>query len=167
MALCQKFNRHYFDHMVISNPGTHLNIAHVHKRNFATGSLPGSNIKSYALDIMFRLSACFNSRKAGEIFIKFHARISRKGKSNDFSLILYGTLYTESFHRDLRTHKLSNQFSVHDNFLSRFESISKLQKSKYLMCHLNSVCEKLSDVCLNTSYAPYNSNSSTIERNIN
>jgi hypothetical protein len=90
-----------------------------------------------------------------------------KRKSNDFILILHGTLYTKSFHTDLRMHKLSNQFSAHDNFLSRFESIPKLEKSTYIMYHLNSMCEKLSDICLNTSCAPYNSDSSTIERNIN
>lgn len=154
--------------MVISHLGTHLNIAHVNKKHFATGSLPDSNINPHAPGVSFRPSVrMFQQQKRWGKFIKFHARISRKGKSNDCILILHGTLYTKSFHRDLRTHKLSNQFSAHDNFLSRFESIPKLEKSTSLMYHLNSVCEKLSYVCLNTSRAPYNSNSSTIERNIN
>jgi hypothetical protein len=151
--------------VVISDLGTHLNIAHVNKRNFATGSLPDSSIYSYALGISFRPSECFNHRNARGIFIKFHARISRKGKSKDLILILHGTLYTKSFHRDIRTHKLSNLFSANDNFLSRFESIPELEKSTHLMYHLNSVCEKPSDVCLHSSCVPYNSNSSKIERN--
>jgi hypothetical protein len=88
MALCQKFNRHYFDHVVISNLGTHLNIVHIHKKKFVTGYLPDSNINSYALGISFRTSACFNRRNAGGIFIKFRSRISRK-ESRKISVLFY------------------------------------------------------------------------------
>lgn len=132
MKMCQKFNRHYFGPVIISNLGTHLNIAHVNKRNFLRVFLPDSNINSYALCISFRPTACFDRRNPGGIFIKFYARISWKGKSNDFTLILHWKLHTKSFHRDLRTHELWNQFSAHDYFLSRFESIPKLEKLTYV-----------------------------------
>jgi hypothetical protein len=84
----------YFDHVLISNLGTHLNIARVNKRNFVTGSLPDSNINSYALDISFRPSACFNRRNAGGNIYKIPCENFTKRKVEPFhSYFPCNTLY--------------------------------------------------------------------------